>query len=106
MSNLAFDTHKFVTDLTKAGMDTGMAEVLANHYASLMDDRIATKDDIRLLESEIDSPRTELKSNMAALKSEIATMEERLNTRIIAAQLASIVTICAILGSLMVVLQG
>ena len=102
MSNLAFDMHKFVTDLTKAGM----AEVLANHYASLMDDRIATKDDIRLLESEIDSPRTELKSNMAALKSEMATMEERLNTRIIAAQLASIVTICAILGSLMVVLQG
>jgi hypothetical protein len=43
---------------------------------------------------------------MAALKSEMATMEERLNTRIIAAQLASIVTICAILGSLMVVLQG
>ncbi len=43
MSSLAFDTHKFVTDLTKAGMDTGMAEVLANHYASLMDDRIATK---------------------------------------------------------------
>jgi hypothetical protein len=83
-----------------------MAEVLANHYASLMDDRIATKDDIRLLESEIDSLRTELKSNMAALKSEMATMEERLNTRIIAVQLASIVTICAILGSLMVVLQG
>ena len=26
MSSLAFDTHKFVTDLTKAGMDTGMAE--------------------------------------------------------------------------------
>ncbi|MGB1406757.1 MAG: hypothetical protein ACPHAL_07670 [Parvibaculales bacterium] len=88
MSSLAFDTHKFVTDLTKAGMDTGMAEVLTNHYASLMDDRIATKDDIEFLRKDIES------------------MKERLNTRIIGAQLASIVAICAMLGSLMVILQG
>ena len=88
MSSLAFDTHKFVTDLTKAGMDTGMAEVPANHYASLMDDRIATKDNIEFLRKDIES------------------MEERLNTRIIGAQLASIVAICAMLGSLMVILQG
>jgi len=88
MSSLAFVTHKFVTDLTKAGLDTGMAEVLANHYASLMDDRIATKDDIEFLCKDIES------------------MEERLNTRIIGAQLESIVAICAMLGSLMVILQG
>ena len=88
MSSLAFDTHKFVTDLTKAGMDTGMAEVLVNHYASLMDDRIATKGNIEFLRKDIES------------------MEERLNTRIIGAQLASIVVICAMLGSLMVILQG
>ena len=86
MSSLAFDTHKFVTDLTKARMDTGMAEVLANHYASLMDDRIATKDDIEFLRKDIEF------------------MEERLNTHIIGAQLASIVAICAMLGSLMVIL--
>ena len=30
MSNLAFDPHKFVTDLNKAGMETAVAEVLAN----------------------------------------------------------------------------
>lgn len=42
MSSLAFDTHKFVTDLNKAGIDTAMAEVLANHYATLLNDRIAT----------------------------------------------------------------
>ena len=88
MSKLAFDTHKFVTDLTKAGMDTGTAEVLANHYASLKDDRIATKDDINLM------------------RTEMTAMEERLNTRIIGAQLASIVAICTMLGSLMVILQG
>ena len=43
MSSLAFDTHKFVTDLTKAGMKTELAEVLATHYAGLVNDRLATK---------------------------------------------------------------
>lgn len=84
MSSLAFDTHKFVTDLNKASMDTAMAEVLANHYATLLNDRIATKDDVALLRKDMES------------------MEERLNTRIIGTQLATTVAICAILGSLIV----
>lgn len=53
MSNLAFDTHKFVTDLNKAVMETAVAEVLADTYASLMNDRIATKDDLALLEEQL-----------------------------------------------------
>ncbi len=38
MSNLAFETHKFVTDLNKAGMETAVAEVLADTYACLFDE--------------------------------------------------------------------
>ena len=91
MSNLAFDTHKFVTDLIKAGMSTEQAEVLANHYASLLNDRIATKDDIRLL-----------KGDIGAVRSEMAAMEERLNRRIIAGLLTSVLATCAILGTLIV----
>ena len=53
MTNLAFDTHKFVMDLTKAKMPQAQAEALANHYASLLDDRLATKDDIKQLASDI-----------------------------------------------------
>lgn len=98
MSNLAFDTHKFVTDLSKAGMSTEQAEVLANHYASLLNDRVATKDDIRLLKSDIDGLRTELTGEMAA-------MEERLNRRIVTGQLTTILAVCAILGTLMVLIQ-
>ena len=81
MSSLAFDPHKFVTDLNKAGMDTATAVVLANHYASLLNDRLTTKDDLALL-------------------------EERINTRIIAAQLAGVIATSAIIGSLMVFLQA
>ena len=91
MSNLAFGTHKFVTDLSKAGMSTEQAEVLANHYASLLNDRIATKDGIRLL-----------KSDIGAVRSEMSAMEERLNRRIIAGLLTSVLATCAILGTLIV----
>ena len=34
-------------------MPQAQAEALANHYASLLDDRLATKDDIKQLESKI-----------------------------------------------------
>ena len=98
MSNLAFDTHKFVTDLSKAGMSTEQAEVLANHYASLLNDRIATKDDIRLLKSDIEGLRTEPTGKMTS-------MEERLNRRIVTGQLTTILAVCAILGTLMVLIQ-
>ena len=53
-TSLAFDTHKFVKDLTKTGMKTEQAEVLANHYASLLDDRIATKEDLKLLRKDVE----------------------------------------------------
>ena len=102
MSNLAFDTHKFVTDLSKAGMSTEQAEVLANHYASLLNDRIATKDDLRQLRTELSGEigtlRTELRGDMAA-------MEERLNRLIVTGQLTTILAVCAILGTLIVLIQ-
>ena len=102
MSNLAFDTHKFVTDLSKAGMSTEQAEDLVNHYASLLNDRIATKDDLRQLRTELSGEigtlRTELRGDMAA-------MEERLNRRIVTGQLTTILAVCAILGTLIVLIQ-
>ena len=53
MASLAFDTHAFVKDLTASGMPTEQAEVLARTYASLLTDRLATKDDIALLRRDI-----------------------------------------------------
>ena len=71
MTTLAFDTHKFVKELTAAGMKTAQAEVLASSYASLLTDRIATKDDLKAL-------------------------EDRLNARIYA-QVASVVALSAVI---------
>ena len=127
MSNLAFDTHKFVKDLTKSGMPDKQAEVLADHYARLLDDRLATKDDIALLRKELkgnmELQRRELKGDIGDLRNEldilrndmnslgqdmnnkITNLEERLinklTVRILSAQIVTIVTICTVTGFLL-----
>lgn len=73
MSNLAFDTHKFVKDLTRNGMPDKQAEVLADHYASLLTDRLATKEDL-------------------------ISLRKDMMITILSAQLVGIVTICSIIG--------
>ena len=72
MSTLAFDTHKFVKELIAAGMKTQQSEVLASSYATLLTDRITTKDDLKAL-------------------------EDRLNARITYAQLAAVLALSAVI---------
>lgn len=50
MSTLTFDTHKFVKRLTEAGMPLNQAEILADEQTKLIDERLATKDDLEKLE--------------------------------------------------------
>ena len=100
MSSLAFDTHKFVKDLTKAGMPDSQAEVLANHYASLLNDRLATKDDIKSLQKDIAGLREDMNSEIAGLRKDMKNLEERLTNRmmitVLTAQIVTIVTICTV----------
>ena len=111
MSALAFDTHKFVKDLNKACMSDSQAEVLANHYAGLLNDGLATKEDLGLLHKDIALLRKDTSGDIAALrkdmealrtevKSDIKHLEERLNHRmmitVLSAQLVTIVTICTV----------
>ena len=95
MSTLAFDTHKFVRDLTKANMPEEQAEVLAQHYANLHSDRLATKDDISGLKKDM----MHLEERLDA---KIDHLEERLNDRIlytaVKSQMAGVAFICAVIG--------
>ena len=50
MRALIFDTHKFIKRLTEAGMPLGQAEVLAEEQTKLIDERLATKDDLKMME--------------------------------------------------------
>ena len=128
MSNLAFDTHKFVKDLTRNGMPDKQAEVLADHYASLLTDRLATKEDLfglrKELKGDINTIRSELKGDIGGLRKElkgdIGALDQRITHEIsglrkelkgdiealrkdmmitiLSAQLVGIVTICTIIG--------
>ena len=50
MSNVVFNTHSFVKRLTEVGMPAEQAEVLAESYATLIDEKLATKRDLKELE--------------------------------------------------------
>ena len=49
MSSIAFDTHAFVKDMTQAGMPEEQAELLARLQATLIDEKLATKQDLKAL---------------------------------------------------------
>ena len=50
MSALLFDTRALVKELTEAGMPEAQAEVLARSPATLIDEKLATKRDLKELE--------------------------------------------------------
>ena len=50
MAAIMFDTHAFVKELTEAGMPERQAEVLARSQATLIDEKLATKEDLKKLE--------------------------------------------------------
>jgi len=76
MSALAFDTHQFVIDLTKADMPEAQAEALARHYANLLNDRLAIKDDLAMLRAATKKDISELR---AELKDDITTLEHKMD---------------------------
>ncbi len=55
LNALAFDTHAFVKRLTAAGMPEAQAEVLADEQARLVDERLATKADLREAELRLEA---------------------------------------------------
>jgi hypothetical protein len=64
MSAIAFDSHAFVKKLIKAGMPEEQAEVLAESQTELIDEKLATKKDLKELETELKHEIKELESRM------------------------------------------
>ena len=58
MSTLIFDTHKFVTEMTNVGMPQPQAEALAKSHVKLMENTLATKQDLKDLEGRLTSELT------------------------------------------------
>ena len=77
MASLAFDTHAFVKDLTASGMPTEQAEVLARTYATLLTDRLATKEDIALLRRDFATMGEKFTGMIAAIDEKFAAVDEK-----------------------------
>ena len=69
---VAFDTHAFVKKLTKAGMPEQQAEVLASEQSRLIENELATKQDIEQLrlatKRDIEALRAETKQDIKGLE--------------------------------------
>ncbi len=66
MSKLIFDTYEFIKRLTAAGMPLEQAEILSDQQAQLIDERLATKNDLARLEVQIDEKFASLNKDMDA----------------------------------------
>ncbi|KAG0304900.1 hypothetical protein BGZ97_001309 [Linnemannia gamsii] len=66
MSKLIFDTYEFIKRLTAAGMPLEQAEILSDQQARLIDERLATKNDLARLEVQIDEKFASLNKDMDA----------------------------------------
>ena len=64
MASLTFDTLAYVKKLKAAGVPESQAEVQAETFAEIIDEKLATKRDLKEME-------LALRSDMAAVKSEI-----------------------------------
>jgi hypothetical protein len=71
VSVAVFNTHAFVKRLTAAGMPEAQAEALADELTPLIDERLATKDDLANLATKADLAdlKTATKADLADLKS-------------------------------------
>ncbi len=75
MAAIMFDTHAFVKELTQAGMPEAQAEVLARNQAALIDEKLATKEDIKRLEL---ATKKDLEKLETCFKRDMKEMELRL----------------------------
>ena len=103
MATLTFDTHAFVKELTQAGMPEEQAEVLARSQAMLIDEKLATKQDLKELEMRLVRDMKELEAN---LKRDMKELEMRLTRDMQEMELRLKHDLTVRLGSMMVVAVG
>ena len=68
MVTVGFDTHEFVKRLTEAGMPEEQAEVLARSQATLIDEELATKRGLEVLELAM---KRDLEAHALAMKRDL-----------------------------------
>ena len=67
---VAFDTHRFVKNLTANGFTEKQAEVLASQQVALLNSNLATKADIKSVNERIEALRSDTERLIAELRSD------------------------------------
>lgn len=80
-----FDTHAFVKKLTEAGFTERQAEVQADTLAAIIDDKMATKRDLKELEVALKELEVALKRDIeefkGSIKRDLKELEDRTTFR-------------------------
>ncbi|MDE0155239.1 MAG: hypothetical protein OXS28_06540 [Gammaproteobacteria bacterium] len=103
MAAIMFDTHAFVKELTGAGMPEAQAEVLARNQAALIDEKLATKEDLKKLEL---ATKEDLKKLELATKKDLKDLEVTLKRDLNELELRLMYKLTLRFGSMMVVAIG
>ena len=65
---IAFDTHRFVKNLTESGFTEQQAEALAREQVQLLNSNLATKIDVQALQANLDVVKAALEAKIEAAK--------------------------------------
>ena len=103
MNYTVFDTHAFVKRLTAAGMPEAQAEVLADEQVRLIDDRLATKEDIAKRQA---ATREDIAKLQAATKTDLREMELKIDAKVESAKSEIIKGMFGTIGFQMIVVVG
>ena len=68
---IAFDTHKFIKNLTESGFTEKQAEALANEQIHLLNSNLATKADIAAISADLEIVKANLEVVKAGLEAKI-----------------------------------
>ena len=77
---IAFDTHRFVKNLTASGFTEAQAEALADEQVHLLNSNLATKADIREVKAEIREVKLELELKIEQVRSDLEVRIEQVRS--------------------------
>ncbi len=75
---IAFDTHRFVKNLTESGFTEQQAEALAKEQVQLLNSNLATKVDILAIKADIEAVKAEVEKVKAGVETVKAELEAKI----------------------------
>ncbi len=94
MEIAAFDTHGFVKRLTGAGMPEAQAEILAEEQSRLIQERLATKQDLEKLKADLKRDFKELEYRF---KRDMQELEQKLIIKLGAIMVIGVTVLAALI---------